>query len=390
MSLFKRDGVWWVRLERPGYTRTRCTHEVSKRRAELFEREMVLRSYTAEGLASIREMSLGETINRYVDIVLLTKRRRPDEDIRKSARNDLLRLRRIEEFFGRGQRVSLVAKPRAVADFNYVLLQEMKPGSANRYLTILRAVLMKAYEWGALRVKPEIKLNSASGYRNYFLTEAEEERLIRACPESIRDFVIFLLDTGARRAEALDLPWRDVDLKRSPRPAVQFTDTKTDDIRIVPLPERAAEMLRRRRRAIPGAQPLVFMQRASKDIFKTAVGAGLYARAGDWIPLSNVQHLFARARIEAELRRCRIHDLRHTYASKLIRRGVPLLHVSRLLGHRTIDMTLRYSHLSPTGLDECVIVLDYPKDGRRGPRAKTFKESDAAEQSASSHQRKRR
>jgi hypothetical protein len=107
------------------------------------------------------------------------------------------------------------------------------------------------------------------------------------------------------------------------------------------------------------------MQRATQDIFKTTKGSGYYAKKGDWIPLSNVQTLFVRARARAGLTDCRIHDLRHTYASKLIRRGVPILSVSRLLGHQTIDMTLRYSHLAPAGLDDEVAKLDFPRDGRR-------------------------
>jgi hypothetical protein len=63
-----------------------------------------------------------------------------------------------------------------------------------------------------------------------------------------------------------------------------------------------------------------------------------------------------------------MHDLRHTYASKLIKRGVPILSVARLLGHQTIDMTLRYAHLAPVGLDEQVAKLDFPRTAGRGPR----------------------
>ena len=190
--------------------------------------------------------------------------------------------------------------------------------------------------------------------------------LIDSCSNAIRDYVIFLLDTGARKQEALQPRWSEVDLDRHPQPAVSFVDTKDGNPRTVPVPERTAKMLRRRRKEIPGSQPLVFMQKATMDIFKTSRGAGYYARKGDWVPLSNVQIHFKRARARVRLTDCRMHDLRHTYASKLIKRGVPILSVARLLGHQTIDMTLRYAHLAPAGLDEHVAKLDFPRPGR-GP-----------------------
>ncbi len=55
----------------------------------------------------------------------------------------------------------------------------------------------------------------------------------------------------------------------------------------------------------------------------------------------------------------RIHDLRHTFASWLVTEGVPLLEVSRLLGHSTIKMTERYAHLEQDSLESAVSLLDY-------------------------------
>jgi integrase len=368
MQFFQKNGVWWVELHERDFVRRRCTHEKSIHRARAVARMFELRQYSGEGVARLREMTLGDAINRYVETVLLQKRAKPNEDLRKSAKNDLLRLRKIEEFFGFRERLASVAKPEAVADFNYSLIHEMKPGSANRYLTILRAVLFKAHQWGTLRVRPAIKLNPQSPFRSRFLDDLEEQKLLDQCSPDLRDYVIFLLDTGARKQEALKLRWSEVDLNRYPQPAVTFNDTKTGEPRTLPVPKRTADMLKRRRKLVPGAQPLVFMQQASKDIFKTHQGSGYYARKGDWIPLSCVQMHFERSRAKAGLKDVRIHDLRHTYASKLIKRGVPILNVSRLLGHQTIDMTMRYAHLAPDSLDGEVAKLNFPRDGRRDTR----------------------
>ena len=58
------------------------------------------------------------------------------------------------------------------------------------------------------------------------------------------------------------------------------------------------------------------------------------------------------------------HDLRHTFASHLIMSGVDITTVSRLLGHKSLKMTLRYSHLAPAHLKNAVNILDTAMTGK--------------------------
>ncbi|PHS07247.1 MAG: hypothetical protein COA89_07950 [Acidithiobacillus sp.] len=74
--------------------------------------------------------------------------------------------------------------------------------------------------------------------------------------------------------------------------------------------------------------------------------------------LSSIKRSFSTACKRAGISDFRIHDLRHTFASWLVTEGVPLLEVSRLLGHSTVKMTERYAHLAPDNLESAVSLLD--------------------------------
>jgi integrase len=364
MPLFRKNGMWWVSYFRHGRRVSRSTNETTRGRAQAYVRQLNLQATDPGEIQTLFEMTLGTAAARYVELLLMSKGRKPGRRVRRSVRNEILRVRRVEDFFGRDRPVIDLMEQHAIGEFNYTLLHEMKPSSANRYLILVKAILNRAYEWGAIPRKPEIRLNKETVPPFRALSSHEETRLLEFCADSIRDFVIFLLDTGARRSEALELTWDNVDLDRRPRPVVHLTETKGGRVRSVPLPLRSTRMLQRRRRQIPISQRFVFIERARKNIWETNASGQLYAQKGNWIPLSALTKRWTEARAAAGLLDCRMHDLRHTYASKLVRNGVPLLQVCRLLGHFNISVTMRYAHLGVQDLDDYIGVLDYPMDGR--------------------------
>ena len=78
----------------------------------------------------------------------------------------------------------------------------------------------------------------------------------------------------------------------------------------------------------------------------------------DGKPLKNVRTSFFTALKKSGIIDFRFHDLRHTFASHLVMSGVDLNTVRELMGHKSLDMTLRYAHLSPDHKRRAVAILD--------------------------------
>ena len=132
------------------------------------------------------------------------------------------------------------------------------------------------------------------------------------------------LNTGLRRGEVLKLRWTTIDFNRRLL-TVEGPTAKNRQTRHVPLNEEAINTLRRwREQSGPGAH-----------VFDVATGF-----KGPW------GKLLKRARI-TRITHFRWHDLRHHFASRLVQRGVPLNTVRDLLGHCSVQMSLRYAHLAP-------------------------------------------
>lgn len=223
------------------------------------------------------------------------------------------------------------------------LKQGLSRKSINNHLTVLRRALAIAVEWRVIEHVPVIRWLDTPPAEFDFLTFDEARQLITAADEEWRAMITVAVRTGLRLGELLALRWSDVDLeagriivRRAVARGVVGTP-KNGRTREVPLSEEAAEALRTH----PRRGDLVF---CADD------GAMLTRGATKW-PLR-------RALARAALRSIGWHCLRHTFASHLVMRGAPLKSVQELLGHATIEMTMRYSHLSPDARRDAVRLLD--------------------------------
>jgi integrase len=201
----------------------------------------------------------------------------------------------------------------------------VKPATVNNELKVLSSLLSKAVEWGRLAEHPmkggKVKPLHAPNTLERELSDEEEERLLKASPTWLQDLIMVAVDTGLRRGELVGLCWDRVDLARA---EVRLTETKNGKERRVPLTARAHGVLSRVRRT------------RAEEAGPFPPGPG----KRPWV----VASAFRRARTQAGLTDFRFHDLRHTFATRLVRAGVDLITIARLLGHSDLRMVLRYAH----------------------------------------------
>ena len=224
------------------------------------------------------------------------------------------------------------------------LSEKVGPATINKEMATLKHALSKAVDWKLFRKAAREELTAIKKYQEpdgrlrYLSGEAEAERLLQACDASLHPIVLTALHTGMRKGELLGLTWDCVDMMHG---FIRLRQTKNGKARALPFNETLWTLFSQHR-----TRPDV------PWVFHDAEGR----RHND------VRHPFNRACEGAGLTDFHFHDLRHTFASWLMMRGVPLATVSNLLGHTSPTMTLRYAHLSPKHLTSAVRVLDPNSD----------------------------
>ncbi|MBF0335700.1 MAG: site-specific integrase [Alphaproteobacteria bacterium] len=341
MAVFKRAGSpnWLIEFTFKGHKVRQSSGTTRKREAE--ERERILRQELKSRLllGKVAAMSLGEAVDRYYDTVVL-----PKGNV-GVAKRELYALNQIREMLRPATPIENLTAG-VISDYkDHLLASKKAPATVNRYLAMIKAILNRANsEWGTLAVVPRIKLLPLSNARHRWLTEEEEMRLLPNCSPHLRNLVVFLIDSGARLREATTLGWGDVDLDRKPRAVVRFMRTKSGRPRAVPLSTRVEALLRELKNERPDGEERVFLYHAPGS--------------SQPVPFDNPFGTWDTARRRADLEDVNLHDLRHTFASRLVMRGVPLPTVSQLLGHASIHMTMRYAHLSNSALDAAIDSLE--------------------------------
>jgi integrase len=307
----------------PAQSRTFDRKTDAERWARKVEREM------DDGVFVDRSEAEATTLAELIDRYIL--------EVTPGHKGAIQEKQRLEQLrgFPLAQYSAATVKSKDFANWRNERLQEVSPATVIRELNLWHAVIERSrQEWGIhLAENPVhlVKRPKADPARERRLDPArdenqktEEDRLLEAC-DGDRDpwmgpIARIAIETAMRQGEILGLKWADVDLCQS---IAVLHDTKNGERRVVPLSSRARAVLEVLPHHISG---MVF------PIYQNAF-----------------KMRFRRACERAGIVGLRFHDLRHEATSRLFERGLDMMEVASITGHKSLSMLKRYTHLhAPT------------------------------------------
>jgi integrase len=236
-------------------------------------------------------------------------------------------IRMFVDVFGKRKISEITAEE--VEKFQTERSHQVKPATVNRELTLLKHMFAKAVEWTKLSANPlrGVRSLEVPTPLDRILELDEEIRLLAACDrvrsQYLRPAVLLALNTGMRRGELLSLEWQRVDLIHG---RIRILNAKTkSSARSIPL------------NAISYALLSELAQRKKSNLVFPS-----NRKVGE--RFLDLKKGFKKALELAGVPAIRFHDLRHTFATRLVQAGVDIITVQHLLGHAKISMTARYAH----------------------------------------------
>jgi integrase len=321
LGVFKRGNKWWIDFYDPNGNRV----QVSSRSGRKTDAEALLaikQSEIARGVYKPpSKITFGEFSTKYMDYAKGNKR---------SWLRDEQMLKPLTAFFGKERQLREVLSA-DIEGFKLYRRKQVSGATVNRELALLKRMFNLAMDWDLYlgsnpvrKVKFFQELNL--GFR--ILSEEEERKLLENATPYIQDIIVFDLNTGLGIGEILSLRWENVDLEHN---LLAMFSHKTQKTRTVPINSDNSDTRRVLEAwAIGRKNEFLFYNHETGKLF-VDLDAGL-----------------ALACRKAGIEGVTWHKLRHTFASRLVNRGVDIVTVQQLLGHSTVATTMRYTH---TNLD---------------------------------------
>jgi integrase len=255
----------------------------------------------------------------------------------RSVRPFLSHLKRLTAAFGHKYLDSIT--PQDIEKYKLERAKDRSTSTVNRDLTYLKRLFNLAIKWGKATKNPvrEVKFFKEPSERLRYLSEKEYKTLLIYLDNDIKPIVQTAFYTGMRLGEILNLKWVDIDFNSN---IILVKQTKTGSIRDIPINSHLKSILQSIPRHIE--TPYVFCK-------------------PDGTRRTSLRKAFSSALRRAGITDIRFQDLRHTFASRLVMSGADLKTVQELMGHKSIKMTLGYSHLSNTHKSKLVEQLVIPE-----------------------------
>ncbi len=312
------------------------------------ELELSLGHFNILPKENVKSLSLAELVKQF----LASKRNHIRASSLKRYQNYLDKfIVYMEKFFpGPSLNISEIRTSYIEESFNYFLENKVTNGNKWEPKTVngLRTVVIQIFDYG---IKQKfLSSNPAKDTKKFrenrknvveYFTEAELEKIWKELDEYWIDPLKFIVHTGLRKGEWINLKWENVKLDGD-NPIVTIVSsgswkTKTGESRVIPLNKIAAEIIKKQK------------GRNSEYVFTLKNGSKIHPDK----PYHKLKTALKNLGLTGD-----IHKLRHTFASNLVMKGRPLYDVQKLLGHKDIQTTMIYAHLSPDYLKESVKMLE--------------------------------
>jgi len=222
------------------------------------------------------------------------------------------------------------------------------PATVKHCLVLVRQIINKAIAWGLWHGEnpvKKVKMPRLNNQRVRFLSYEEANLLLdhlgKISPQ-VRDMALLSLHSGLRAGEIFNLRWQDIDPENG---LIHVSDPKSGRSRKAFMTETVKRMFDSKQRGNP--DELVFKNRKGEKITEISK---TFSKV--------VKHLGFNDGVTDPRQRVTFHTLRHTFASWLAIQGTPILTIKELLGHQTLAMTERYSHLIPDNKIEAIAGLE--------------------------------
>ena len=249
----------------------------------------------------------------------------------------------LREYFGN----TIVTKitPKQISEYKVKRREDgVSPRTINYELSLIsHAFNIAMREWGWVEKNPVsmVRKERINNFIERWLTFDEEKKLLFASPKWLQEIIVFAINTGFRQSEILNLKWSQVDLKRR---TIIILEQKNRSVDTLPINETALNVLLEKNKSRNNKTDLVFPNENNKRI-----------------GTSHLIKTFHKAIKTSGIPKLRFHDLRHTFASRLVQNGADLFSVQKLGRWKNLPMVMRYAHHQPESLRPAIELMDKHK-----------------------------
>ena len=309
MSVFKENGSWFVRYrDLEGKQREKKAGATKALALELERKILAERDLKKRfGYTTLKEITFSDWADQYLDHCKMRV-------TQNTCKNREYTINKMNLVFGN----KLLSKLTENDFYEYVKTTKCGSHTIGKYAVFFLGILKEAkkYNYNVTDITLDIKRKSRVIIR--YLTKEEAECLINNSGD-LRLLIILALNTGMRRGEMLNLLWSNVDLKAR---LIHILISKNGERRSIPI------------------NTTLF-----KELNKIEDKTGKVIKLN--LTIEGIRYRWKCLLKKCNIKNFRFHDLRHTFASWLAIKGVSLYTIKELLGHKTIEVTQRYAHLSP-------------------------------------------